>query len=203
MRTAIASPEPRPDPWDPETLAAWQAWKALSELAWPEMPESHTREVFWGIWDQTARFASRRGLFRYISLLFYDLSLSRDQYPKWHIVNEWMRETRDMLDAEAARERTLGGPESWDSEARSAWEAWMRLWELTAGGRCLSLHKEIFWRYWRGNSRLEALKLLHGHVMLSIRAHDATNQIPLKCDLLGSWLRHTENRIACEEKRRK
>ncbi len=38
-------------------------------------------------------------------LWFYDLNLSRDQYPKWHIVNEWMRETREILDIEEARNR--------------------------------------------------------------------------------------------------
>ncbi|MCA0360718.1 MAG: hypothetical protein LCH41_06665 [Armatimonadetes bacterium] len=105
MRTAIASPEPHPDPWDPETLGAYEAWKTLSEFACPAMPTSHCQEVFWGLWEQTTRVDSRRALFRYMGLWFYNLNLSRDQYPKWHIVNEWMRETRDILDIEEARNR--------------------------------------------------------------------------------------------------
>ena len=105
MRTAISCHEPQPDPWDPETIAAYEAWKTLSELAWPAMPESHFEEVFWSLWEHATRANARRALFRYMGLWFYDLNLSRDQYPKWHIVNEWMRETREVLDIEEARNR--------------------------------------------------------------------------------------------------
>lgn len=103
MRTRISSPEPGHP--DPETQRAWEACKTLSELAWPAMPESHFQEVFWSMWEQTTRVDSRRALFRYMGLWFYDLNLSRDQYPKWHIVNVWMRETREILDIEEARNR--------------------------------------------------------------------------------------------------
>lgn len=105
MRTALGYPEPQPDPWDHETESAWVAWSMLCELTWPELPESQSRGMFRAIWEQPTRFASRRGLFRYMSLWFYDLKLSRDQYPKWHIVNEWMREARAILDGEEARNR--------------------------------------------------------------------------------------------------